>query len=173
MSLPQLNFESHLNFTKYNERYETEKPYAFKIPLEGADIPSSNIDHSAVGTARITDIRGAESSFSLAKNGFAIFHVRDDLSYDDYHDEIGVQNYFREVEVLLKDHLKAKDVKVFRHAVSTDQAKENVGYAEYTTDPKAKCRLAGKISGRGLQLRSTHDCRAHRSGPRQGTQALF
>ena len=118
----QLDFESQLSFTKYNERYKTEKPYAFKIPLEGADIPSSNIDHSGVGTAHITDIRGVESSFSLSKNGFAIFHVEDDLSYEDYHDEIKVQKYFREVEALLKNHLKAKDVKVFRHAVRTSQA---------------------------------------------------
>jgi hypothetical protein len=112
-----MDFEARLSFTKYNERYRVEKPYAFKIPLEGADIPSSNIDHSGSGIFHVTDIRGIESSFSLTKNGFAILPIRDDLSYEDYHDETKVQKYFKEVEELLKEHLKAKEVKVFRHAV--------------------------------------------------------
>lgn len=117
MTRSQLDFDARLSFTRYNERYKVEKPYAFKIPLEGADIPSSNIDHSGTGVFHVTDIRGIESSFSLAKNGFAIMPVRDDLSYEDYHDESKVQKYFSEVEELLEEHLKAKKVKVFRHAV--------------------------------------------------------
>jgi hypothetical protein len=117
MTRPQLDFETQISFTKYDERYKLEKPYTFKVPLEGADIPSSNIDQSGIGTAHITDIRGNEADFSLPDNGFAILPVRDDLLYEEYHDEIKVQKYFRELEVLLKNHLGAKDVRVFRHAV--------------------------------------------------------
>ena len=117
MSSSQLDFEAQLIFTKYNERYKVEKPYTFRVPLEGSDIPSSNIDYSATGVAHISDIRGRESSFSLPMHGFAILPTGDTLSYDDYHDEVKVQDYFREIEILLKMNLEAKDVRVFRHAV--------------------------------------------------------
>lgn len=96
MSTSHLNFEAQLTFTKYNERYKVEKPCEFKVPLEGSDIPSSNIDHSATGIANINDIRGHKSSFSLSTHGFAILPTGDTLSYDDYHDEVKIQEYFRE-----------------------------------------------------------------------------
>jgi hypothetical protein len=117
MSTSQLDFEAQLTFTKCNERYKVEKPYAFKVPLEGSDIPSSNIDYSATGLADIIDIRGCESSFNLARHGFTAMQISDTLSYDDYHDEVKVQDYFREIEALLRKNLGAKEVKVFRHAV--------------------------------------------------------
>jgi hypothetical protein len=118
MAQKDLDFEAPLTFLNHNKLYQAEKPYGFKVPLEGTEIPSSNIDHSAGIPAHVTDMRGFEQSFSLAENGFSVFQVQDQLSYDDYHDQTKVQEYFREVEILLRDHLGAKTVKVFRHAVS-------------------------------------------------------
>ena len=66
----------------------------------------------------ISDIRGFEHEYTLDINGFAILEFNSQLYYDGFHDSEKVKIYFNELEDLLRSHLGAFEVKVFRHGVS-------------------------------------------------------
>lgn len=108
---------AEFQFLKPDEKYRTEKPYGFKYPRDCKLIPWSNMSYIHK-TVPVTDMRGAEQSFSLETHGFAIFTLEKDLPYEDLHHKAGLELYFRDLEEILQKHLGAKSVKVFRHRVS-------------------------------------------------------
>jgi hypothetical protein len=66
----------------------------------------------------ISDIRGREKSFSLDRHGFEVLLHESKLAYEDFYHPEKVSVYLRELEFLLKSHLNASHVEVFRHGVS-------------------------------------------------------
>ena len=66
----------------------------------------------------LKNMRGSELEFSIEKNGFEVLDVGNELAYHDFHDETLVQPYFRTLERLLKQRLRAAHVLTFRYGVS-------------------------------------------------------
>ncbi len=106
---------SQLRYLKDSLMYIEEKPYGFKEPNKQG--PSDNIKVDFVNDVHIGDIRKDTEAFSIERNGFSVFHIENDLPYEDYHDHDKVEPYFRELEMLLKNRLDASRVDVFRHSV--------------------------------------------------------
>lgn len=98
--------------------FAEEKPYGFKFPPQDARIPRTNMEQHE-HDCDVSDLRGKERDFTIEKNGFTVFKLGNtfSMSYEDYHDEEKIQKYFRLLEAMLKAHLQAKDVKVFRWGV--------------------------------------------------------
>lgn len=112
------NVQSAIHFLKENPAYQEEKPYAFRFELDTAEVPQSNMQMRKIEPITITDIRGSEDRYSLETNGFTVLRLDSRLVYDDFHDSKKVEVYLNELETLLKSHLGAFQVKVFRHGVS-------------------------------------------------------
>jgi hypothetical protein len=108
-------FTAELRYFKDDPLYLEEKPYGFKQPNEEG--PNDNIKIDFVKDVLISDIRKDMKVFNIEQNGFSVFRIENDLPYEDYHDPDKVQPYFRELELLLRNHLHASRVDVFRHAV--------------------------------------------------------
>jgi len=104
-------------FFKPEEKFNHEKPYGFHVVPRTTNIAQTNIECEKIHGVSVTDMRGHEKDFSLERNGFAHLDVNTDLTYEDYHDSVKVQIYFRQMEAILKDHLKADQVKVFRYGI--------------------------------------------------------
>ncbi|KAI4195847.1 MAG: hypothetical protein LQ346_003338 [Caloplaca aetnensis] len=109
--------ESAIHFLQENPSYRHEKPYAFRFAPGPIDIPQTNMQMQKVEPIAIADIRGSEHDFSLDPNGFTILKLDSELEYAGFHDPEKVKVYFHEVEGLLKLHLGASEVKVFRHGL--------------------------------------------------------
>lgn len=104
-------------FLKRSDVFQTEKPYAFRFPVESEDIQQTNMEMERKGPILITNMRGFEKSFSIETNGFAVLNLQSELAYEDFYDAAKVSTYFRELEALLKSHLGASHVEVFRHGL--------------------------------------------------------
>lgn len=104
-------------FLKKDPLHEEEKPYAFRYELNTEDVPQSNMEMEKIEDIPITDIRGIENEFTLDVCGFAVLKLECESQYEDFHDPLGVEGYFRELENLLKKNLGASKVEVFRHGV--------------------------------------------------------
>ncbi|KAL8731037.1 MAG: hypothetical protein Q9166_003688 [cf. Caloplaca sp. 2 TL-2023] len=111
------NIQSAIYFLKENPSYQDEKPYAFRFELGSAEIPQSNMEMQRVEPISITDIRGFERHYSLDVNGFEVLELDSHLEYKDFYDSDKVKVYLAELEDLLKRHLGASKVKVFRHGL--------------------------------------------------------
>ncbi|KAL8713802.1 MAG: hypothetical protein Q9225_006712 [Loekoesia sp. 1 TL-2023] len=112
------NVQAGIYFLKENPNYQEEKPYAFRFEFGSADVPQSNMEMQKIEPITITDIRGFEQDYSLGTNGFAILKFDSNLTYEDFHDSAKVKEYYyQELENLLKSHLGASEVKVFRHGL--------------------------------------------------------
>ena len=109
--------QANIHFLKADARHQEEKPYAFRYELDTEDIPQSNMEMEKVEGILITDIRGQEREYSLDPNGFTILRHQSALGYEEYYDPNRVWVYFHELEDLLKIHLSASKVEVFRHGV--------------------------------------------------------
>jgi hypothetical protein len=107
--------ETEIYFLKRDSKFEAEKPYAFRYAVD--NVPQTNMVMEPEPVL-ITDIRGSEDRFSVDIHGFAVLKFESGLSYDDFYDESKVSQYFRGLENLLKLHLDANRVEVFRHGVS-------------------------------------------------------
>jgi hypothetical protein len=104
-------------FLERNELYNREKPYAFRYSVESEVVPQTNMNHTPVHNIPITDIRGSEAQFSIEENGFAILNHYSELPYEDFYNPQKVNLYLRELEKVLKGHLGAEQVEVFRYNV--------------------------------------------------------
>lgn len=109
--------QASIYFLTKNVRFQTEKPYAFRFPVE--TVQQTNMEMERRDSISITDMRGSESNFSMETNGFVVLNLESGMAYDDFHDSERVSAYFRELEALLKSHLGASHVEVFRHGVGS------------------------------------------------------
>ncbi|KAF4546912.1 Hypothetical protein D9617_101g101390 [Elsinoe fawcettii] len=68
------------DITYLDQRHRTseEKPYDLEFDAEGI-IPQTNIKCASPSTVLITDIRGLEKQFTLARNGFEFITLSDDI----------------------------------------------------------------------------------------------
>lgn len=105
-----------LYFLKRDDLHKTEKPYAFKFPMKDG-FRQSNMQHERIEGIPVTDMRGFERSFTIESNGFTVFKVDSGLNYEDFPGASKVSPYFRKMETLLKSHLGASRVEVFRHCI--------------------------------------------------------
>lgn len=115
----QHTVHAEMYFFHPGEKFSQEKPYGFKFPPKNSNIPRTNIEHHE-HACEVADMRIVDEAFSIDRNGFTVFDLSDslDLSYEDYHDDREVQRYFRLLESRLKDHVGAREAKVFRWGVS-------------------------------------------------------
>nr|OQO18268.1 hypothetical protein B0A51_13882 [Rachicladosporium sp. CCFEE 5018] len=107
--------QADVYFLRPEAKFAREKPYGFKFPPQDVRIPRSNMERLTY-TCNVADMRSTQQTFNIEQNGFTVFNLGDnlDLSYEDYHDDQKVQPYFRLLEAMLRDHLGARQVKVFR-----------------------------------------------------------
>ena len=108
---------ANIHFLKTDARYQKEKPYAFRYEPDTKDIPQSNMELEKVEGILIRDIRGLEPEYSLDLHGFTVLRQESALEHRDYYNPDRVWIYLRELEDLLKTHLNASKVEVFRHGV--------------------------------------------------------
>jgi len=114
---PLRTVETPLLFFKADEKFKYEKPYTFKFDAPNDKVDHTNMEDEMIHGISVTDMRGIEKSFTIETNGFAVFDVDCELAYEDYFDSTKLQVYFRHMELLLKDHLGARTVQVFRHCI--------------------------------------------------------
>lgn len=103
-------------FMKKETLHRAEKPYTFCYPADVV-IPQSNFRKERHDHIAIHDIRGHEASFNFDQNGFTTLQLPQRIPYDDYFSPESVQLYLRTLEKLLKSHLSASHVEIFRHAL--------------------------------------------------------
>lgn len=109
--------ESSFVFLRPNEElYTRERPYTFKFPPNNG-CPQSNLVHDRIDGIRVENMRGREEEFQFEKNGFTMLRVDHGLTYEDHFNETKRQEYFRLMELILKKHLGASRVEVFRHGI--------------------------------------------------------
>lgn len=104
-----------MQFLAKDALYESEKPYKFKYAAE-IGIPTSNLQYEEEPVT-VTSIRGREREFTVEKNGFAVLKICEDMSYDDFSTEAGIQRYRDLVAEQVKTHLGADKVQVYEHRV--------------------------------------------------------
>ena len=109
--------QANVHFLKHDARHHEEKPYAFRYELDTQDIPQSNMEMEKIEGIPISDIRGIECEYSLDSNGFTVLKHQSAIEYGDYYDMNIVWVYLHELEDLLKIHLNANKVEIFRHGV--------------------------------------------------------
>lgn len=110
--------ETSMFFMTRDPLHQKEKPYAYRYAA-AIDIPQSNFALEERDHIPIKDIRSHLQDFSIEKNGFAILKMTNEIQYSDYFDTLKVEVYFRQLESILRTHLQASHVQVFRHAVSS------------------------------------------------------
>ena len=108
--------ETSMFFMKKDALHAEEKPYAYRYAAE-IDIPRGGFALQKYGHITIKDIRSHLDDFSLEENGFTILKMTDEIPYEDYFDPFKVDAYFRQLEGIFQQHLRASLVQVFRHAV--------------------------------------------------------
>ncbi|KAK3373518.1 putative CmcJ-like methyltransferase [Lasiosphaeria ovina] len=114
---PLSSIQCNFYFLKRNdELYNVQRPYAFKFPPNNG-CPMSNLVHHRVDGITVEDMRGRKKDFQFEKNGFAVLDVDTGLEYDDHFDPAKAQGYFSMMEGVLKEHLGASRVDVFRHGI--------------------------------------------------------
>lgn len=110
-----------LYFLTRDDLFLKEKPYAFRFPVEDQSFRQTNMKMESKELIRIIDIRGSENRFSFEENGFEVLPHATKLAYEDFYNPERVPIYLRELETLLKDHLRASYVEVFRYGVSASR----------------------------------------------------
>ena len=108
--------KTSIYFMQRDKLFAEEKPYEFCYTAD-ASIPQSNIAREKQDDVTIHDIRGQEQTFKLEPNGFTVLKLDECSPYDDHSDPIKVTRYLRSLETLLKKHLGASHVEVFRHGL--------------------------------------------------------
>ena len=104
---------SSLQFIKWTDLYNTEKPYQIFIDLPPST-PRTNVDFE-VKDVPFRDIRGKETSFELDTHGFMMRHTEEVKGLDeDPTAEFMEKVYLPSVENLVKKEVKGADrVKIF------------------------------------------------------------
>lgn len=92
----------------------TEAPYQYVYDAP-KDQPSHNLGNESHAVV-VHDVRGRESEFTLDKNGFQ-FIKHESAEKDFLDDEKIEEEYYREVEELLKKEVGAKRVFIFDHTI--------------------------------------------------------
>ena len=96
-----------------------EKPFSTVIPVD--HIPGArqtNLDYGYVEDISVTDIRGAESQYSLDTHGFEVVQQELPYAYDDFEDTSGItRTYVKYMEDWMKERLQAEEVLIFDHQV--------------------------------------------------------
>jgi hypothetical protein len=110
--------QGSLYFLKKDPLHLIEKPYAFRFQVNDESVRQTNMEMERKGPITINDIRGSEKSFSIESNGFAVLGLKSQLLHEDFYNPDKVPIYLRELEILLKNQLKASHVEVFRYGVS-------------------------------------------------------
>jgi hypothetical protein len=115
---PRARFDvkASIHFIQKNSLFAEEKPYEFCYAAD-LSIPQSNITREQHKDIIIHDIRGREQAFDLEHNGFTVLKLDQQIQYDDYFQPNKVKTYLRTLEILLKKHLGASHVEVFRHGL--------------------------------------------------------
>jgi hypothetical protein len=103
-------------FLTPDELHKQQRPYTFKFPPYNG-CPQSNMTHEQRHGIPIENMRGREDQFQLERNGFTILKVDTGLDYDEFFEEKKVKQYLSQMEGVLKAHLGASRVEVFRHGV--------------------------------------------------------
>ncbi|KAG4424071.1 hypothetical protein IFR04_002767 [Cadophora malorum] len=107
-----------LRYARWNDRFNTEKPYVIVSVLPGIDASQqSNIEFYEAPPEIIYDVRGRENDFNLDDNGFAfVNHSFPD--FDVTNPDLVESLYQPEVEKFLKSHVDGVDrVLFFDHRV--------------------------------------------------------
>lgn len=102
-------------FMKKNILHEVEKPYAFRYAIDG--VKQTNMEMEKMEGILISDIRGREHEYRMEDQGFEILKLDEESDYDSFFNAAGLSRYFKTLENLLKEKLKASEVRVFRHGV--------------------------------------------------------
>ena len=110
------HIESTVYFMEREGTHEEEKPYTFCYPADVA-IAQTNINKERHDHIVIHDIRGHEASFNIEQNGFTVLKLPEPIPYETYYDPIRVKIYLHALEKLLKDHLGASHVEIFRQGL--------------------------------------------------------
>lgn len=111
--------KSCLYFMRKEDRHQHEKPYALRFVAE-TDLPQTNFVLEPHEGVVLHDMRGVYQKFTIEDNGFTILKLPCKIPYEHYDDPEKVVDYLRVVEDVLKAHLGAARVDVFRHSVSRD-----------------------------------------------------
>jgi len=108
--------DTTIYFLRPDPLHKEEKPYAFRFD-PGAGVQQSNFTHDPHGGITVRNMRGSEDQFTFERNGFTVLKLPQHVPYDAYHDPQGIRAYFVQLESLLRDHLGASHVEVFRHGL--------------------------------------------------------
>lgn len=105
-----------MQFLARDKLYEHEKPYRlqYKAP-EG--VPKTNFRIEKHDRINISSIRGREKEFSLEKNGFTMLNLDQEVPYEDFDNEVGIQRYMNLVADRLRVLLNADKVQVYQYVV--------------------------------------------------------
>jgi hypothetical protein len=104
-------------FLQRHDDYNTCKPY--QLEYHSPSILRSNL-RSQKEDVLIKDLRGIESTFTFATNGFAVLELESEMSYEDYDNDDKVSGiYCREVAACLLSYMQAKSVQVYDYKVSS------------------------------------------------------
>jgi hypothetical protein len=142
---------SSLQFIKWTDLYETEKPYQIFIDLPPTT-PRTNVDFE-VKDVLFRDIRGSETEFDIDEHGFMMCTTKnfEDLDGNPSTDRIE-KVYLPEVEELLKREVKGVDrLKIFDWRVRFSHSlclilrifltNKTMGYFDETTEIRQRITL--------------------------------
>ncbi|KAG6991104.1 hypothetical protein G7Y79_00057g090860 [Physcia stellaris] len=118
--------ETSMQFLARDKLYEHEKPYRlqYKAP-EG--VPKTNFRIEKHDRINISSIRGREKEFSLEKNGFTMLNLDQEVPYEDFDNEVGIQRYMNLVADRLRVLLNADKVQVYQYVVGP-MPKRDLGF---------------------------------------------
>ncbi|KAM5506466.1 hypothetical protein McanMca71_002660 [Microsporum canis] len=108
--------QASLFFLTPDELHKQQRPYTFKFPPNNG-CPQSNMVHQKIDGITVEDMRGREEQFQLERNGFTVLKVNTGLEYDSFFEQKGISQYFQLMERVLKLHLGASRVDIFRHGI--------------------------------------------------------
>lgn len=111
--LPALTMS--MDFMEKDELHQ-KKAYAYRYAA-AITIPRSNFRLQKHDGIVVTDIRDQLKDISIEKSRFTVLKMIDDIPYKDYFHPVKVKIYFGQIEAILRMHLEALRVEVFRHAV--------------------------------------------------------
>ncbi|KAL9607391.1 MAG: hypothetical protein Q9167_007693 [Letrouitia subvulpina] len=108
---------SSMWFLKPDSIYDTEKVYELKFDPPNR-FPRTNMKIERQDSIEIEDIRGRQTDFSFARNGFEIINIDVDLSPEDFDDkELVVDHYLPKVAHTVKAKLAAARVQVLDYLI--------------------------------------------------------
>lgn len=154
---------SSINFFNASLPGPIKKPYQLKF--EGPNgFPATNIE-TKEHTQKFVDVRGSEASYSIARHGFAIMRLGQNMTPADYDDDDQVHGvYLKQVADGLKEMLGASRVQIFEHIVRRHLQYIHLGLRCLLISRSAT-EAARRIScghRRTVQLQPAHECGSHR-----------